>query len=142
MSWPGTYFMRTYGKYWLGTTGFTLSGPVLAEAAKRLLVFLALVQGVYMFVSRKRPEGRTLFLRAALGVLALIYISVYLNWLQILSAVFFPQDLILYVSVATLVAWWYFLRRAQSDRGLALSVLLRVSSLYAFRSMLRTFAVD
>jgi hypothetical protein len=142
MSWPGTYFMRTYGKFWLATTGFTIGGPALADAAKRLLVFLALVQGVYMFASGKRPGRRTLLLRAALCVLALVYISVNLNWLNMLSTVFFPQDLVLYVSIATLAAWWYFLRRPESDRGLAIALLLSFSSLYAFRILLKTFAVD
>jgi hypothetical protein len=141
-SWPGTFFMRTYGKSWLATTGFSISGPALAGAAKRLLVFLALVQGAYLPVSRKRPERRTILLRAALFFLALAYISVSLNGFQMLSTVFFPQELVLYVSVAALAAWWHFLRQPESDRGLAIALLLTFSSLYAFRILLKTFAVD
>ena len=46
MSWPGSYFMRTYGKLWLKSTGFTVSASDFADAFSRsipLLGFAALV---------------------------------------------------------------------------------------------------
>jgi hypothetical protein len=142
MSWPGTYFMRTYGKFWLAQTGFTITGPILADAAKRLLVFVALAQGVYMFLSSKRPERRTLLLRGALFVLALAYTFVYLTWFKQLCALFFPQDMVFYISVATLAAWWFFLRCPESQNALAVALLLSFSTLLAFRIMFKLLPVD
>ena len=142
MSWPGTYFMRTYGKFWLAQTGFTITGPILADAAKRLLVFVAFGQGVYMFLSSKRPERRTLLLRGALFVLALTYTFAYLTWFKQLCALFFPQDMVLYIGVATLAAWWYFLGRPESQIVLAAALLLSFSTLLAFRITFKLLPVD
>jgi hypothetical protein len=142
MSWPGTFFMRTYGKFWLAQTGFTITGPILAEVTERLLVFLALVQGLHMFLSSKRPDRRAMLLRGALFVLALGYSFVYLTWLKQLSALFFPQDMVFYISVATLAAWWHFLRRPESQNALAIALLLSFSALLAFRVMFKLLPVD
>jgi hypothetical protein len=142
MSWPGTFFMRTYGKLWLAQTGFTITGPILAEAAKRLLVFLGLLQGLHMFLSSKRPDRRTVLLRGALFVLALGYSFFYLAWLKQLSALFFPQDMVFYIGVATLAAWWYFFRRPQSENALAVALLFSFSTLLAFRVTFKLLPVD
>jgi hypothetical protein len=142
MSWPGTFFMRTYGKFWLGETGFTITGPILTAAAKRLLVFLALVQGLHMFLSRERPDRRRMLLRGALFALALGYIFVYLTWFKQLCAVFFPQDMVLYISVAVLAAWWHFLQQPESKNALAIAILLSFSTLLAFRIMFKLLPVD
>jgi hypothetical protein len=142
MSWPGTFFMRTYGKFWLGETGFTITGPILSAAAKRLLVFLALVQGLHIFLSRERPDRRRMLLRGALFALALGYIFVYLTWFKQLCAVFFPQDMVLYISVAGLAAWWHFLRQPESKNALAIALLLSFSTLLAFRIMFKLLPVD
>jgi hypothetical protein len=142
MSWPGTFFMRTYGKFWLAQTGLSITGPILAEVTERLLVFLALMQGLHMFLSSKRPDRRTMLLRGALFVLALGYSFVYLTWLKQLSALFFPQDMVFYIGVAALGAWWYFLRRPESQNALAIALLLSFSTLLAFRVMFKLLPVD
>jgi hypothetical protein len=142
MSWPGTFFMRTYGKFWLGETGFRITGPILSAAAKRLLIFLALVQGLHIFLSRERPDRRRMLLRGALFALALGYVFVYLTWFKQLCAVFFPQDMVLYISVAGLAAWWHFLRQPESKNALAIALLLSFSTLLAFRIMFKLLPVD
>jgi len=142
MSWPGSFFMRTYGKLWLAQTGFEITGPILAEATERLLVFLALVQGLQMFLGSERPGRRTMLLRGGLFVLALGYTFISLTWFKQLCAVFFPQDMVFYISVAALAAWWHFLRRPESERALAVALLLSFSTLMAFRIMFKLLPVD
>jgi hypothetical protein len=106
-SWPGSYFMRTYGKTWLAVTGFDLSVKALAAAAQRIFVFLAFVQGLHLILtpSGERPPRRTIFLRAALLLLAVVYLLWTMTWFFQLRSVFFPQDMIVYVGIAAPVAW-------------------------------------
>jgi hypothetical protein len=142
MSWPSSYFMRTLGKAWLAHTGFAITVPALAEAAKRTLIFLALIQGLHLLLSRERPARNTVILRAALAVLALVYNFAYLDWFEQLSALFFPRDVVLYAVLAALAAWWFFLRRPDSDRSLALALAMTFAGLYAFRILLKTMVVE
>jgi hypothetical protein len=140
MSWPSSYFMRTLGKAWLVHTGFAITAPALGEAAKRTLVFLALLQGLHLFVSRKHQARNILILRAALFVLGLVYILAYLTWFDAWSAIFFPKDMVLYVSIAAFFSWYYFLRRPEFPTGLAVTLLLTFSGLFAFRILLLMMA--
>jgi hypothetical protein len=54
----------------------------------------------------------------------------------VLTPIFFPLDMVLYVSAATLVAWWSFLRRLSAGSNPVIPLLLSYSSLLAFRILM------
>ncbi len=136
MSWPTSYFMRTYGKFWLASSGFSLTGTAFLESAKRTLLFLGVLQGFGLIVSWKRSR-REILIRAALFLAALGSLVVTLPWRGVLRAVFFPQDMGLYAAVAAVAAWAYFWRRPASNHGAAVALLLTFAGLLAFRIMLQ-----
>lgn len=137
MSWPTSYFMRAYGKFWLAHTGFSLSLPAFAEAAKRTLILLGFWQGVHLILSRKRADRRSILLRLALFVATLAYMVIYVPRADALRMIFFPQDMPLYVTVAAVAAFLFLLWQAELQSAPGLILLLIFTSLVAFRILLR-----
>jgi hypothetical protein len=143
-SWPGSYFMKTYGKTWLALTGFDFRVDSLAAAGQRIFVFLAFVQGLHLLLtaSHERPARRTVFLRAALFLFAVVYFLWTMNWYLQLRSVFFPQDMVVYVGIAALAAWIYFWRHRESENAAAVALLLALSALIAFRILFKMLPND
>lgn len=135
LSWPTSYFMRTYGKYWLVYRGFNLSGMALAGAILRTGILAAVLIGLYLLLRRAPSERSAIFLAAELGVAGLAFVVSNLSWQarMVFRWIFFPQDMVLYVAVAAIVAWWYFWRQPSDDRRLQIAILLSFSGLLAFR---------
>jgi hypothetical protein len=151
MSWPTSFFMRTYGNYWMARTGFKLTGTAFANAAQRTLILLGVFQGFHLMQCWKRTAGRLIFLRAALFLGALGYFAIYLMsieeiryhanyllWREFLRYLFFPQDMVLYIGIAAIAAWWYFWRQPTANPSAAAALTLTFSSLLALRSLLMT----
>jgi hypothetical protein len=151
MSWPTSFFMRTYGKFWLAATGLMLTGAGFAEAAQRTLILLGVFQGFHLMVSWKRAAGRLIFLRAALFLGALVYFVIYLMsieairyyansllWREFLRYLFFPQDMVLYIGIAAIVAWCYFWSQPVANPSAATALTLTFSSVLALRILLMT----
>jgi len=147
VSWPTSYFMKTFGKSWLAQNGFTITGSAFHEA-----LFRAVPLAAALFVSCcvlwwKRSDTRSMILKVVLVVALLLYFirDVFLNFLPpqrlepTLSTVFFPPDMVLYIIVAALAAWWYFWRPTSSvaGRSPAIPLLLTYSSLLAFRILMK-----
>jgi hypothetical protein len=145
MSWPTSYFMRTYGKLWLEVTGFTLSGPTIRDSFSRTIPLLGLVMLVYSLVWWKRADLFAKLTRAmlALTIPGLLAMSNY-DSLQtmgrsvekVFAAVFFPQDMVVYVSLAAAVAWWLLLRRRRDHPIALLALVLSYSALLSFRILM------
>ncbi len=129
---------------WLALTGFDLSGEALAAAGQRIFIFLASVQGMQLILtpSGGRPARRTIFLRVTLFLLAVVYLVWRMNWYLQLRSVFFPQDMIVYVGIAALAAWWYFWRNRESGNAAAVALLLTLSALIAFRILFKMLPND
>jgi hypothetical protein len=137
MTWPTSYFMKAYGKFWLAQTGFNLSVLAFAEAAKRTMVFLGFWQGLHLVFTWKRTESRSVLLRALLFAATLIYIAIFVPWGDVLRVTFFPQDMLSYVCLAALAATLYFWRQPDSQGNSGSILLLIFSSLLAFRILFR-----
>lgn len=151
MSWPTSFFMRTYGKFWLAATGLDITGAALFKAAQRTLILLGIFQGFHLMVSWKRTASRQIFLRAALFLGALGYFAIYLMsieeiryhansllWREALRYLFFPQDMVLYIGIAAIAAWWYFWRQPAANPSAAATLALTFSSVLALRILLMT----
>jgi hypothetical protein len=137
MSWPTSYFMKTYGKFWLALTGFSITGAALADAAQRTFALLGILQGFHLLASWKRTGQREILLRAALFLTVLVSLLITQTWHDALRTVFFPPDMGFYVAVAAVAAWWNFWRHPAEDRAAAVAMLLTFAALLAFRIMLR-----
>ncbi len=138
LSWPTSYFMRTYGKYWLEYRGFSLNGGAFGGAMLRTAILACVVVGLYWLLRRARSDRSAIFLGAELGVAGLAFLVTFLPWQaqRLFRWIFFPQDMVLYTSVAALAAWWYFWRQPSVDRRLQIALLLSFCSLLAFRILL------
>jgi hypothetical protein len=147
MSWPTSYFMKTYGKMWLELTGFTITGSAFHEAMFRAIPLAVALLVSYCVLWWKRFDTRPILLKVVFVLTALLYFvrDIFLNFLPperlepTLSTVFFPQDMVLYVIVAALAIWWYFWRQSEASavRNPAFPVLLTFSSLLAFRILMK-----
>jgi hypothetical protein len=149
-SWPTAYFMKTYGKEWLAFTGLSLTSEAFLEAARRTIIVVGTFQGLHLLQSWKHTTRRLIFLRMALFLGSVVYFASYLrsheeirygSWYEVLREasryLFFPQDMVLYIGVAAIVAWWYFLRQPSPMRNPAVPLLLTVSALIAIRLLLK-----
>jgi hypothetical protein len=147
MSWPTSYFMKVYGEAWLARTGFTVTREAFHEAMYRAVPFTTALLVAACLTAWKRSDTRSMFLKWLLVSVVIAYFvnDVYLNfllpgWLELtLSTIFFPPDMVLYVALAALMAWFYFLCQNVSfaRRNPAFPLLLSFSSLLAFRILMK-----
>jgi len=147
VSWPTSYFMKTFGKAWLAENGFTITGSAFHEAMFRAVPLAAALLVSCCVLWWKRSDARSMLLKVTFVLVVLLYFvrDVYLNALPpqqletTMSTVFFPQDMVLYIVVAGFVAWWYFCRHRNSigAQTLAVPLLLTYSSLLAFRILMK-----
>jgi hypothetical protein len=137
-SWPTSYFMKTYGKVWFAFTGFSLTRSALTDAALRMFIFAAFLQGLHLITNWKRADRRSAILRIALFLGAIVYLVRFLDWKEALRWIGFPQDMVVFIAAASVAAWWYFLRAPSGNRNPAVPLLLTVSALIAIRILLKT----
>jgi hypothetical protein len=137
MSWPTSYFMRVYGKLWLAQTGFSLSLSAFTEAAKQTLVLLGFWQGLHLVLSWKRTERRAIFLLAGLFVATAAYLAIYVPGADMLRVLFFPQDMVLYVTVAAIAAFLLLWREPELQSAPGVILVAIFTSLAAFRILLK-----
>ena len=136
-SWPTSYFMKTYGKTWLAFTGFSLTRAELTDAALRMFIFAVFLQGLHLLTNWKRAGTRSATLRIILFLGAVVYLVRFLDWKGALRWIGFPQDMVVFVVVAAVAAWLYFLWAPSNNRNPALPLLLTVSALIAIRVLLK-----
>jgi len=147
VSWPTSYFMKTYGKIRLAQTGFALTRDVLHDALLRAALFLMTILVACCVLWWKRADRRSVALKWVFAGLLITYFvtRVYASYPPserlgaTLSTVFFPTDMVVYVAVGALAAWGYFwYRRGLQDlRNAALPLLLTFSGLLAFRILVK-----
>src|SRR5207245_10075790 len=137
-SWPTSYFIKTYGKFWLESTGFSLNAAAFAASARRTVMLLGIWQGIVLAIRRNPELNYRTVLRIALFVLAAAQLFSSLAWREALLAVFFPRDMVLYIAIATVASWGYFFWHPEMDRSLAVATSLSVSRVLAFWIVLTT----
>ena len=139
-TWPGSFFMRTYGKIWLENSGLALTGGALLLSFLRTLFLAGVVLEMYLLFWRRRYTARSMLLCISLFAALLAYFAFALHArpLESLAALFFPQDMVLYITVAALLAWWRLFRNDDSSRALAVATVLTFAGLLAARTLLKT----
>ncbi len=136
ISWPTTYYMKTYGKMWLAATGFAINGPALGQAALRTALVAAVFAEICMVLRRARSERRAIFTLTLVVVAVACVIGVWRPQAEtVFRSIFLPRDMVLYVVIAALAACWYFWEQ-RTETALAAALLLTFSALLAFRILL------
>ena len=144
LSWPSSYFMRTYGKMWLETHGFSPSPFAFYAASWRALPILGIGLACYCFLWWKRKDRMSILIRVMLVLGLILYFSksiLFVSPLPVpfedrLSPIFFPQDMVLYVALGALVAWGYFWRHRSDGWSAALPLATTYATLLAFRILM------
>jgi hypothetical protein len=138
VSFPGTSFMKTYGKMWLERNGLSFTLEAFQEALIRGIFTAGAIFGAWSLIWWKRRDTKSVVIRGAV-LAGLIVFVLWRHWgiQSIAGALFFPRDLILYVSLAAIAAGALFLRKPESNQAVALVILLSFSGLLAFRVLLR-----
>ena len=145
MSWPTAYFMKTYGKLWVEHTGFTVSVEAFEDAFHRTITVAVFLLAAYVLVTWRRYDTRALLVKTMIVLALALYLiknnyfllSMKQDITQLLTTIFFPRDMVLYVVLAAVAAWCYFLWRPAEPRNLAISLLLTFSGLLAFRILMK-----
>jgi hypothetical protein len=155
MSWPTSFFMRTYGKFWLASTGLSLSAAAFAKAAVRTFICFGTFQGFLLLFSWKRTARRLILLRVAFFLGALFYLWTYLMsidevkyarfplaWQEVARYLFFPQDMVLYIGIVAIAAWWYFWKQPITAHRGTIALTLTFSAMLAARILLSTMPMS
>jgi hypothetical protein len=109
LMWPTSYFMKTFGREWLATTGFDLSWPAIRDALVRSVLPL----GWWIFVVRMASHWRGKNSMKSIALTAAIVAGLVAYWMHFaavpslilfLVAVFFPMPMLLYTGLAALAA--------------------------------------
>ena len=139
MSWPTSFFMRTYGKAWLAQTGLAFSGEALLTALKHTVLVAGTLLALRLLLSEKKMSlrGNLLVILLVLGLVAycrMLLWELSLTW--VVQTVFFPKAMVLYTAAGAAIAACYWLREPKKNRAAQLALLLVFSSFLAFRLLL------
>ena len=140
LSWPTSFFMRNYGKVWLAQNGFTVSPLAFRGALFRAIPIVGIGLAAYCTPRWKKMQVLLLLLAALYIARQNYFLQPFLQAVELtLSAVFFPQDMVLYIILAAFVSWLYFWRStdAPAIRNPTICLLLTFSSLLAFRILMK-----
>jgi len=146
VSWPTSYFMKTYGKMWLARNGFSLAIPDLYKALIRTLPLLGAGLAAYCNLWWKRSDRTAQVLKLILPLLLVVsivepefssFISLPRHAVEVsLARVFFPQDMVLYVVLTACASWWYFWRKHPIEFGPEIPLALTFTAALAFRILM------
>lgn len=139
MSWPTSFFMKTYGKVWLEKTGFAITPVALGQCLLRTLFLAGLIlEGCWVFLW-KRFDRRSICWGAVLFAALLGYFGLALHWrvLSLFGALVFPRDMVLYVGIGAVVAAGCSWRSHMTDQALPLAILFSFSAVLGLRVLLR-----
>src|SRR2546426_364627 len=140
MSWPGSYFMRVYGRRWLAAAGLDLSLRAVLLALIRVTIFFA-----FWMVARLSVIPAVLRVRSRLATPALfaagaaLYVTALKNSTMygLLRLLVSPPEIVFLVALALPVLAFEFWRTGFSSWLLALLVTFALAVLLAFRVGLR-----
>lgn len=142
LMWPTSYFMKTFGREWLATTGFDLSWVAIRGALVRSVLPL----GWWIFVVRLASHLRGKNSLKSIAVSAALIAGLVGYWMYVvvvpcltlfMVAVFFPAPMALYIGLAALGAGWYLFRSPLEAQIARLFLLAGLAELLAFRILFK-----
>jgi len=73
VSWPSSYFMKTFGDLWLAHNGFTITAPAFREAFLRSIPLVFALAASYCVLWWRRSDRRSILLRVTFVTLLIFY---------------------------------------------------------------------
>jgi Dolichyl-phosphate-mannose-protein mannosyltransferase len=147
-SWPSSYFMKTYGKLWLTSSGFDLSWKAVETALLQIFLLACVLFAARWAFGRIANDERRVYLWAALfaalGVFAyrsfplVRLFGMFFAPKDILEVFAFPPAMALIVAGVSLGAWWYYFRDESRETSAAVPLLTAFAALLPFRNLLET----
>jgi len=138
-TWPESFFMKTYGKFWLEHTGLAVTSGAILKSLLRTVFLAGVALELYLLFWKKWSGARAIVLRIALFAPLLAYLVLEPRKpLEALAALFFPRDMVLYVAIAAGLACWHLWRQNEFKSVLPLATLFIFASLLAARTLLKT----
>jgi hypothetical protein len=139
MSWPTSYFMKTFGHSWLEQGGFVLSGAAIRDAIVRGLFPAATLLGAYSVFRWQRRDRSSIVIRIAVLGAAFGYAMLFLNlgFHEMLAELSFPEHMVFYVAIAAAACWVRLWLQPAARDAAALPVLLTFAGLLAFRILFK-----
>jgi hypothetical protein len=143
-SWPTSYFMQTYGKYWLAHTGMTVTPTALLHVAPSVAL-LAEFLLLSSWGLPRLPKAERWFLASSIALIAVV--TIILVWMPdsdtnylagVFRSIFFPQAMVLLIALAALPASWLLWRHNPAS-AIPLSLLSVFSCLLGFRLLLAMY---
>jgi 4-amino-4-deoxy-L-arabinose transferase-like glycosyltransferase len=147
-SWPSSYFMKTYGRLWLASSGFDFSSPAVERALLQIFLLACVIFAARWAFGRVASDERRVYLWVALvGALGIFayqstplvrLFGVFFTPKEILEVFAFPPAMALIVGGISLGAWWCYLRDESCGASAALPLLTTFAALLPFRNLLET----
>ena len=145
LSWPTSYFLKTYGKTVLEKTGFAVSSSAFSDAFYHGIPEALTVLAIYMLLRIKGLDRRAWLLRCLIVLgLSLFFIknsffllSMAQDLTLVITTIFFPRDMVLYVIIAAVAAWVYLWWKPAPASNLAIALIFSYSGVLAFRIMMK-----
>jgi hypothetical protein len=133
--WPTSYFMRTYGVYWLEITGFVMRVTAFQDALLRAVFPAGVWLELYLVFRWKRQDTVAAFTRLTLffGMVMFSAQTLGLSPRLMTASLMFPRDMVLYVGVGAMATWLLFWRQPGVVRDPTVPILFTFASLLAFR---------
>jgi hypothetical protein len=125
---------------------FIVYAASFLDAVSGTFFVSAVVLVTWCLVQWKRADRMAILLKVLIVlvlILSVVQRDYFSNAVQpLLTAIFFPQDMVLYVAMACGLAWIYFwlVRRCGEIRGAAIPLILTFSSLLSFRLLMKMSA--
>jgi hypothetical protein len=131
---------------WLAHNGFTVSVSDFENALIRTLPIVGVLLASYCILWWRRSDTRAILVKVMVVLAVILYLAKTNYFIfppaqtveLVMTTIFFPTDMVLYVAIAALVAWAYFwVRRNQNaDSSARIALLLTFSALLAFRILM------
>jgi hypothetical protein len=146
MSFPGTYFMRTYGATWMALTGASMSSFQLVRAALLCVATALTWLAFWWFLARRMKGARPFLVRGVLPAVLLAVIVLLVltaravpgstaEWLitEVFKLLFLPPVTFLFVLFAAGLGTWACWRSGFDRQLVGITVLFTVSGLMGLR---------
>jgi hypothetical protein len=139
VTWPSSYFMKTYGIHWLNFTGLSLSWAALGAALVRAVLPVSLILLAFAVLNWSRIDALALSVRLALTLLVLVFGAGATRFVpaQVAGVLLFPPDMVFYVALTCAACWWVYMRRPEHRPRPAMLVLFTFTVALCFRLMFK-----
>ena len=137
MSWPTSFFMKTYGTLWLAQTGLALDKNAVLIACGNTLSYGAMMTAAYLVFTKRRDTKKLgMYLLVPLLIALALVPSLWRDYRRTFLSAFYPEAMVLYVALGAMMLLFITTRRWSEPRTEALALAAASSSALAARFLI------